>query len=214
MFFANYEYNYLESSERMYDIGLIFEWILLGLGLAMDAFAVSVSKGLSMTKVKKKTAFLIALFFGGFQALMPFIGFLLGIGFQQYIESVDHWIAFALLTFIGGKMIYESFHSNNEVDNGTDKPPKIKELIILAFATSIDALAVGVTFAFLGYNISKATCSVSIIGVVTFIISLIGVYIGNFFGAKYKNKAEFVGGLILVLIGLKILLEGLGVINF
>ncbi|MGN1138695.1 MAG: manganese efflux pump MntP family protein [Ruminococcus sp.] len=193
---------------------MFLEWVLLGVGLAMDAFAVSVSKGLSMTKVKKKSALLIALFFGGFQALMPFAGFLLGIGFQQYIESVDHWIAFALLAFIGGKMIYESFKSESDDDTVIDKPLKISELVLMAFATSIDALAVGVTFAFLGYNILQAGCSVSIIGIVTFIISLAGVYIGNFFGSKYKNKAEFAGGLILVLIGAKILLEGLGVINF
>lgn len=198
----------------MDDVVLLFEWILLGVGLAMDAFAVSVSKGLSMIKVKKKSAFLIALFFGGFQALMPFVGFLLGVGFQQYIESVDHWIAFALMVFIGGKMIYESFKSERDDDSVIDKPLKISELILMAFATSIDALAVGVTFAFLGYNILQAGCSVSIIGIVTFIISLAGVYIGNFFGAKYKKKAEFAGGLILVLIGTKILLEGLGVINF
>lgn len=198
----------------MDDVVLLFEWILLGVGLAMDAFAVSVSKGLSMTNVKKKSALLIALFFGGFQALMPFVGFLLGVGFQQYIESVDHWIAFALLAFIGGKMIYESFKSESDDDSVIDKPLKISELILMAFATSIDALAVGVTFAFLGYNILQAGCSVSIIGIVTFIISLAGVYIGNFFGTKYKNKAEFAGGLILVLIGAKILLEGLGIINF
>ncbi|MGN1130757.1 MAG: manganese efflux pump, partial [Ruminococcus sp.] len=116
--------------------------------------------------------------------------------------------------FIGGKMIYESFKTESDDDTVIDQPLKISELILMAFATSIDALAVGVTFAFLGYNILQAGCSVSIIGIVTFIISLAGVYIGNFFGSKYKNKAEFAGGLILVLIGAKILLEGLGVINF
>jgi putative Mn2+ efflux pump MntP len=193
-------------------MALFFELVLLGVGLAMDAFAVSVCKGLSMTKVNKKQALVIGLFFGGFQALMPFIGWILGIGFQQYIESVDHWIAFILLAFIGGKMMYESFNPDEEKsDNKKDPPLDIKEMFLLALATSIDALAVGVTFAFLEYPIVE---SITIIGIVTFIISIVGVFIGNFFGSKYKNKAEFVGGLILVLIGLKILLEGLELIHF
>ena len=186
---------------------LVLQSIALGVALAMDAFSVSMANGLNDPGMEKKKMCVIAGTFAGFQFAMPMIGWFCVTTIKEIFamfEKFIPWIALILLLFIGGKMIYESFHSDNEGDNGTDKPPKIKELIILAFATSIDALAVGVTFAFLGYNISMATCSVSIIGVVTFIISLIGVYIGNFFGAKYKNKAEFVGGLILVLIGLKI----------
>lgn len=193
-------------------MNLFIELFLLGVGLAMDAFAVSICKGLSMTKVNKLQAVIIGLFFGGFQALMPLVGWLLGVGFQQYIEAVDHWVAFALLAFIGGKMIFEAFSpEDTEQENKMDRPLNIKEMIVLAFATSIDALAVGVTFAFLDYPIFE---SISIIGVVTFIISVLGVFIGNFFGSKYKNKAEFAGGVILILIGLKILLEGLELIHF
>ncbi len=183
------------------------ELLLIGIGLAMDAFAVSVCKGLKMPKLKANDMFFIALFFGGFQAIMPLIGYFLGQRFEKYITSIDHWIAFALLAFIGGKMIYESFGK----DDDDDKEYKFdfKELFILAVATSIDALAVGITFAFLKVDIILA---IVIIGVVTFVISAIGVLIGHKFGAVYKNKAEFVGGLILVLIGLKILLEGLSII--
>lgn len=193
------------------NVNLFVQWLLLGVGLAMDAFAVSISKGLAMDKVNKKQALLIGVFFGGFQALMPLIGFFLGVGFRQYIENIDHWIAFGLLAFIGGKMIYEAVHPDEEQLD--DKPLKIKELLVLSFATSIDALAVGVTFAFLGYTVLQSFQAVTIIGVTTLIISIVGVYIGNFFGCKYKNKAEFAGGLILILIGLKILLEDLGIIH-
>lgn len=192
-------------------MSIFIELFLIGVGLAMDAFAVSVCKGLSMSKVNKKQAFVIALFFGGFQALMPLVGWSLGIGFSSYIESVDHWIAFALLVFIGGKMVYEALHPEEDKTDEMDLPLNIKELVVLAFATSIDALAVGVTFAFLDYPIVE---SISVIGAVTFVISLLGVFIGNFFGNKYKNKAEFAGGLILILIGLKIILEGLGFVSF
>lgn len=186
----------------------IWEVFLVAVGLSMDAFAVAVCKGLKMPKINPKQTALIALFFGGFQALMPLIGYLLGTQFEQYIVRIDHWITFVLLGFIGGKMIYESFKKDEEED---DKPFNVKELFVLAIATSIDALAVGITFAFLDVNI---VISVSLIGVITFILSAIGVFIGHKFGEKYKSKAEFAGGLILVLIGLKILLEHLEIINF
>ena len=184
---------------------------LMGVGLAMDAFAVSICKGLSMKKVKWQHATIIGLFFGGFQALMPFVGWLLGSQFEQYITKVDHWIAFGLLGIIGGKMLYEAIKGDEEEECECGKNIEkldIKELFILAIATSIDALAVGITFAFLKYPVGKA---VTIIGVVTFIISLAGVYIGNFFGARFKKKAEIAGGIILVGIGVKILLEHLGI---
>ncbi len=184
----------------------VVELLLMGVGLAMDAFAVSVCKGLAMREVNKKQCFVIALFFGGFQALMPFIGWVLGSQFADKISSIDHWIAFVLLSYIGGKMIFEAVKEKGkpvEIEQ-LDPPFDIKELVILAIATSIDALAVGITFSFLKVNIAEA---VTIIGVVTFIISAIGVFVGNIFGNKYKSKAEFAGGLILVLLGLKILLE-------
>lgn len=177
----------------------------------MDAFAVSICKGLGMSKLNKKQAAVIALYFGGFQALMPLIGWLLGIRFQQYITSVDHWVAFILLAIIGGKMIYEAVKGEEEEIEVKDAPLDHKELVVLAIATSIDALAVGITFAFLDTPILPA---IAIIGITTFIISAIGVAAGNFFGSKYKNKAEIAGGLILILIGLKILLEHLGVLAF
>ena len=190
---------------------LFITLLLMGIGLAMDAFAVSICKGLSMKKVKWQHAAVIGLFFGGFQALMPFIGWLLGSQFEQYITSVDHWIAFGLLGIIGGKMLYEAIKGDEEEDEcGCCKDSEklnIKELFILAIATSIDALAVGITFAFLKYPVGKA---VTVIGVTTFIISVAGVYIGNFFGARFKKKAEIAGGIILIGIGIKILLEHLG----
>ena len=189
---------------------LHMELVLIGVGLSMDAFAVALCKGLSMRRVNYAHAAVIALFFGVFQAVMPLIGWVLGTQFARYITSVDHWIAFALLGYIGGKMIYDSF--KKEEDDSSEKSVlNIKELLVMAIATSIDALAVGITFAFLNVNIWS---SVSIIGVTTFVLSAIGVLIGHKFGAKYKNKAELAGGVILVLIGLKILLEHLGVINF
>ena len=190
---------------------LIVTLLLMGVGLAMDAFAVSICKGLSMKKVKWQHGVLIGLFFGGFQALMPFIGWLLGSQFEQYITKIDHWIAFGLLGIIGGKMLYEAIKGDEEEECECGKNIEkldIKELFILAIATSIDALAVGITFAFLKYPVGKA---VTIIGVVTFVISVAGVYIGNFFGARFKKKAEIAGGIILVGIGVKILLEHLGI---
>lgn len=191
-------------------MAVFVELLLIGVGLAMDAFAVSICKGLAMRKVNKKQAVIIGLFFGGFQALMPLVGWLLGSQFESYITSIDHWIAFVLLAFIGGKMIFEAVKPEEDVEiEQMDPPLDMKEMFLLAVATSIDALAVGITFAFLDYPIVEA---ISIIGVITFIISVGGVYVGNFFGNKYKNKAEFAGGLILVIIGLRILLSHLGFI--
>ena len=192
---------------------MFFTLLLMGVGLAMDAFAVSICKGLSMRKVNKKQCLVIGLFFGGFQALMPFIGWALGSQFEQYITSIDHWIAFILLGFIGGKMVVEAIREKDEaVEVGKMDPPlDLKEMFILAIATSIDALAVGITFAFLQVPIVEA---ISIIGITTFVISVIGVYVGNFFGNRYKKKAELAGGMILILIGLKILLEHLGILAF
>lgn len=184
----------------------IYEIVLIGLGLAMDAFAVSICKGLSMKKMNWKSAMVIALYFGIFQALMPIIGYFLGTTFSGLVENVDHWIVFILLTIIGGNMIRDSF--DDECEKRNDKVD-FKTMIILAIATSIDAFAIGVTFAFFKTNIATA---VSIIGIVTFILSLIGVKIGNHFGDKFQNKAELTGGIILIIIGTKILLEHLGII--
>ena len=192
---------------------MFFTLLLMGVGLSMDAFAVSICKGLSMRKVNKKQCLVIGLFFGGFQALMPFIGWVLGSQFEQYITSIDHWIAFILLGFIGGKMVVEAIREKDEAGEvgKMDPPLDLKEMFILAIATSIDALAVGITFAFLQVPIVEA---ISIIGITTFVISVIGVYVGNFFGNRYKKKAELAGGIILILIGLKILLEHLGILTF
>ena len=191
---------------KEFGMSLFIEIFLIGVGLSMDAFAVSICKGLSMQKVKKRDVFIIALFFGGFQALMPFIGWFLGRGFESYIKSIDHWIAFILLSIIGGKMLIDGIKAEDDEDEGEFKLD-LKELFLLAIATSIDALAVGITFAFLKVSIIPAVC---FIGIVTFIISFAGVKIGNVFGARYKNKAEIVGGVILILLGLKILLDHLG----
>ena len=184
----------------------IIELILMGIGLAMDAFAVAICKGLAMRQVNKKQCLTIAAFFGGFQALMPFLGWLLGSRFADKISAIDHWIAFVLLAYIGGKMIAEAIKEKDEVIEieEMDAPLDLKELLVLAIATSIDALAVGITFSFLEVNIVEA---VTIIGVVTFIISAAGVFVGNLFGNKYKTKAEFAGVLILVILGFKILME-------
>lgn len=183
----------------------LLELVLIAVGLAMDAFAVSVCKGLSMSKMEWKKAVIIGLYFGGFQALMPLIGYVLGVGFEDKIKSIDHWIAFVLLVFIGMNMIKEAFEIKEESNDKID----FKTMIILAIATSIDALAVGVTFAFLNVNIMLA---ISLIGIITFIISMIGVKIGNVFGDKYETKAELAGGFILIFLGAKILLEHLGIL--
>lgn len=184
----------------------IIELVLIAVGLAMDAFAVSICKGLSMKKMDWKKAGIIGVYFGIFQGGMPLVGYLLGVGFQEKIQAVDHWIAFALLAFIGGNMIKEALSKDEEDCNDS---VDFKTMIVLAIATSIDALAVGVTFAFLKVNIILA---VLLIGIITFIISMVGVKIGNVFGDKYEKKAEFAGGLILILLGLKILLEHLGIL--
>lgn len=196
------------QKKRGKNMALFIELLLMGVGLAMDAFAVSVCKGLSMKKLNKKQAVVIGLYFGGFQALMPFIGWILGSQFQQYITSIDHWIAFILLGFIGGKMVIEAVKEWNEEDivEVKDQPLDHKNMFMLAIATSIDALAVGITFAFLETPIIEA---ITMIGITTMIISIIGVVVGNFFGGKYKHKAELVGGVILILLGLKILIEHL-----
>ena len=182
------------------------ELLLLSIGLAMDAFAVSVCKGISMKKMNWKKAIIIGLYFGGFQALMPTIGYFLGSAFQSLITSIDHWIAFILLGIIGGGMIKEAFEDDKE---NVNDDVGFKTMIILAIATSIDALAVGITFAFLNVNLILA---VSLIGIITFIISVIGTKIGNRFGDKYERKAEIVGGIILIFLGIKILLEHIGII--
>ena len=182
------------------------ELILISVGLGMDAFAVAICKGLSMTKMKWKNACIIGMYFGGFQALMPLVGYLLGISFQEKITSIDHWIAFILLGIIGINMIKEAISKETEKTNDSIK---FKDMLILSVATSIDALAVGITFAFLKVNIWLA---ISLIGIITLIISIIGVKIGNIFGDKYEKKAEFAGGLILILLGVKILLEHLSII--
>lgn len=186
----------------------LFELFVIAIGLSMDAFAVALCKGLSMRHPNVRNSVVIALFFGGFQAVMPLIGWLLGKQFAGYITGVDHWIAFVLLSLIGGKMIYEVFHGDGcPYDNGDTLD--LRELFLLAVATSIDALAVGVTFAFLRVSILPA---VSLIGVTTFILSFAGVFVGLKFGARLKSKAELVGGVVLILMGLKILLEHLGVL--
>lgn len=184
----------------------VLELLVLSVGLAMDAFAVSVCKGISMKKMNWKKAIIIGLYFGGFQALMPTIGYFLGAAFQSLITSIDHWIAFILLGIIGGGMIKESFGDDEENRNDD---VSFKTMIVLAIATSIDALAIGITFAFLNVNLVLA---ISLIGIITFILSVFGTKIGNRFGDKYEKKAEFLGGVILVLLGIKILLEHLGVI--
>ncbi|MCQ2981791.1 MAG: manganese efflux pump MntP family protein [Treponemataceae bacterium] len=185
------------------------ETFLIGVGLSMDAFAVAICKGLKMRKLNLKQALIIGLFFGGFQALMPLIGYLLGTSFSDLVSSFDHWIAFILLAFIGGKMAIESFKKDDDADtaeNQLDPPLDYKELFIMAVATSIDALAVGISFAFLNMNIIPA---ITIIGITTFCLSIVGVWVGNKFGEKYKSKAELAGGIILVGIGIKILVEHL-----
>lgn len=188
----------------------LLELALIGVGLSMDAFAVSICKGLSMRKVDKKYMLVLAAFFGGFQALMPTLGWLLGSQFQAYITAIDHWIAFILLALIGGKMILDVIKEkgeNEEVCPDDSVRIDLKEFFLLAVATSIDALAVGITFAFLQVKLAS---SVTIIGCITFCFTIAGVLIGNVFGTKFKDKATILGGIILIGIGVKILLEHLG----
>lgn len=184
----------------------LWELLILAVGLSMDAFAVSVCKGLSVKKLKTKHMLTVGAYFGGFQALMSLLGYILGIQFQSMIQQFDHWIAFVLLVLIGLSMIKES---REEAENLNDSF-SFMTMLPLAVATSIDALAVGVTFAFLQVKIVPA---ISFIGATTFILSAIGIRIGNIFGAKYKSKAELVGGIVLILMGVKILLEHLGVLD-
>lgn len=184
----------------------ITELILISIGLAMDAFAVSICKGLSMKKMDWKKAIIIGIWFGIFQAGMPVIGYFLGSRFEHLVVNIDHWIIFALLSFIGIKMIKEALSKDiGEPDDSID----FKTMILLAIATSIDALGVGITFAFLKTNIWLAF---SLIGIITCLLCIVGVKIGNKFGCTYKNKAEFFGGCILILLGIKILLEHLGIL--
>ena len=186
----------------------LFELILTALALSMDAFAVAICKGLSLCRVKPKHMLITGLWFGGFQALMPLLGYLLGTTFEEYITSFDHWIAFALLGLLGANMIKESFSADCECKASL----AVGVMFTMAIATSIDALAVGITYGLLpDVNIWAAIAS---IGVITFLLSAVGVKIGSVFGAKNKKYAELFGGIVLILIGTKILLEHLGVINF
>ena len=180
-----------------------FELFAIALGLSMDAFAVAITKGLCLRKMQYKYALMTGSFFGGFQALMPLVGYFLGKQFEDYLTSVDHWIIFALLALIGINMILESRKDEQEKCNTLN----IKNMTILSLATSIDALAVGITFAFLHVNI---LAGITVIGLTTFILSFFGVIIGNMFGSRFKSKAEIAGGIVLILIGVKILLEHLG----
>ena len=180
----------------------IWEILVIGIGLSMDAFAVSVCKGLSVQKIKPKHCLLAGVYFGGFQALMPLLGWVLGKQFEQLIKSVDHWIAFVLLALIGANMIRESFSP----EEGQNDSFTFKTMLPLAVATSIDALAVGVTFAFLEVDILPA---VSLIGATTFALSAAGVKIGSVFGDRFQSKAELAGGVVLILMGIKILIEHL-----
>lgn len=185
----------------------LLEIFIISLGLSMDAFAVSICKGLSVNQLKFKHNIIAGLYFGGFQMGMPLIGYFLGKQFEWLITGIDHWIAFVLLGLIGANMIKEAFEGDEEMNS--DFSPK--SMLPLAVATSIDALAVGVTFACLKVDVFS---SAGIIGITTFLLSAIGIKIGNVFGGKFKSKAEFTGGLVLVLMGIKILLEHTGIINF
>lgn len=179
---------------------------LIAVGLSMDAFAVSVCKGLAMEKAPLRKAAVAGLWFGSFQALMPLLGYLLGSRFERYITHIDHWIAFLLLALIGANMVKEAFSQEEEKTSST---MHFREMFLLAVATSIDALAVGITFAFLRVDILPAVC---FIGGTTFVLSTVGVKVGNLFGSRYKSRAELTGGILLILMGLKILLEHLGIL--
>lgn len=180
----------------------LIEIFLIGIGLSMDAFAISVCKGLSVGKIKPKHSLTVGLYFGGFQALMPFLGFVLGVQFQSFIMSFDHWLAFILLGIIGINMIKESYGECEKVGDSFG----VKTMLPLAVATSIDALVVGITFSFFSVNILAA---ITIIGITTFSFSVVGLKVGNVFGLKYRAKAEFFGGLVLIFMGIKILVEHL-----
>ena len=179
----------------------ITDLLLIAVGLSMDAFAVSIGKGLSVAKVRPRYALTVGVWFGGFQALMPIVGYYLGTSFADLVESVDHWIAFVLLGIIGFNMIHESLSKGCERSSDDFSP---KAMLLLAVATSNDALAVGVSLAFLKEPIFASAAA---IGITTALLSAVGLYIGNIFGCKYKSKAEFMGGAVLILIGIKILVE-------
>ena len=188
----------------------IVELFLIGVGLSMDAFAVAVCQGLCMPQLNLRQGGVIALYFGGFQALMPLIGWFLGSQFAGYIQSFDHWVAFVLLALIGGNMVREALSPEEEETScAVNSKLDHKKLFMMAVATSIDALAIGVAFAFMDVLILPA---VSLIGCTTFCLSLVGVVVGNFFGSRYKKRAELTGGIILILLGVKILLEHLGIL--
>lgn len=188
----------------------IFELLIIAIVLSLDAFAVSVCKGLATQNIKTRHLISAGLWFGGFQALMPTIGYFLGAAFESYITSIDHWVAFILLSLIGVNMIKESFGDAEE--NSANDSFSAKTMLVMAVATSIDALAVGITFAFTVETVRHLIFAVSSIGVITFIFSATGVKLGSIFGTKYNKKATFTGGVILIILGLKLLLEGLGVI--
>ena len=181
--------------------------LMLAVGLSMDAFAVAVCKGLALKKITLRHALIVGLWFGIFQALMPLLGYLLASQFRDYITAYAHWVAFALLVLIGGNMIREAIFEKEEAE--TDSALSFRSMLPLAVATSIDALAVGVTFAFLAVRVLPAVC---LIGAVTLVLSMVGVKLGNLFGSRWRSRAELVGGVILVLLGLKILLEHLGIL--
>ncbi|MBQ1351975.1 MAG: manganese efflux pump [Oscillospiraceae bacterium] len=187
----------------------IWELLILAIGLAMDAFAVSICKGLAMERVTVEKAGIVGLYFGIFQAGMPLLGYFVGMQFQSVIVSVDHWIAFLLLLFLGVKMIYESLQSKGEAAGEKEAELGPRSMLPLAVATSIDALAVGVSLAFLRVNMVRA---VTLIGVITLVLSMTGVKLGHMFGGKFRSKAEVLGGVILIAIGIKILLEHLNVL--
>lgn len=188
----------------------VFEIIIISIGLAMDAFAVSVCKGLAMKKLDFKKMIIIGLYFGGFQGIMPLVGYLLGTNFESFVTKVDHWIAFILLSIIGLNMIKEAIKSNGKCEcESHDDSVAFKTMVVLAIATSIDALAVGITLAFLKANLLAVVLS---IGLITFVLSMIGVWIGNKFGCKYEKRAQVTGGLILIIMGIKILIEHLGLL--
>ena len=189
----------------------LLEIFLVGIGLSMDAFAVSICKGLAMPAVNKKQALLIGAYFGVFQALMSLAGWLLGSQFARHVTKLAPWIAFVLLAWIGGSMLRESLSKKEEDEEVEPVELRHKELFLLAVATSIDALAVGVSFSMVELSVSIGAAA-ALIGCTTFAISVGGVFVGHIFGARYKNRAEFVGGAILLLIGVKILLEHFGVL--
>ena len=186
----------------------LLELFILAVGLSMDAFAVAVCKGLALKKTGPRHMVLVGLWFGGFQALMPVLGYLVGVQFKEAITAIDHWIAFGLLAVIGGNMVREALSGQEEKEDASLSP---KNMLLLALATSIDALAVGVGFAFVDVNIGAAA---GFIGAVTFLLSGAGVKVGSVFGARYKSRAELAGGVILILLGTKILLEHLGLLPF